>query len=580
MSTLDAASLLSDPAPIWLDNAGLADSAASEHRLAESATERARQATAGMGGPVDRPLLTVVSETPEDPLAQALPWLVRHLGVAAAVEAVVGPVDDAQPVSSNDVLPALRRIGFDAHIQRRTLDSFAAAELPAVLLLRCGDACVLTKRWLDAQGQTVCHVVLPGPQPEEFNATEAEIAAEYSGVALVVSPPKPPFAAALARSRQAAAVAAPAPAPAPAPAVTQDLVALAVAMQNANRAMQSAERESGALSVAAAASVGSPRQARSLQPAAPPGDTEPVPSLSVPGPSDSTALMGLRFMQPAAARAMPWGLLGLRWLHSARRFKEICCKVWRQRWDARAAPPTLRNGARRSLGKVLLVAWRAWGTWRTWCTWVLKQAAGARSLLGRLARFTEAGRVVFKASTSAAARTARAAPAGRRPVPTTVWRTPPYLGPSSPLRQEPHLGQAAATLQNPEAPAWTSLPEPISARDAGPRRLAAPDLGVKAPAPAMFMPHRLVSLSGVGVCALLCMLVGAPLAWARMVSASSAQALHIAPTLLRQALGADPERAAAPAPTHPDTPHPLMPDQGDDIRRRRLSLAGLPAVSA
>ncbi len=162
MPTLDTQSLLSDESAIWLAPAPAV------------------------------PAATV--ETVDDPLALALPWLVRHLGVAAAVEAVVGPVDGDAAAGSQAILPALRRLGFDAGMVQRPIDGFDAAELPAVLLLRQGDACVLTRRHVGADGEALCTVVMPGANALELVAAQADVAAEYSGVALLVRRPAAPSA--------------------------------------------------------------------------------------------------------------------------------------------------------------------------------------------------------------------------------------------------------------------------------------------------------------------------------------------------------------------------------------------------
>ena len=125
----------------------------------------------------------------EDPLAQALPWLMRHFGVAAAVDAALadaGIATSGARLGSDQVLPALRRIGFDARVAIRALPTISADDLPAVLLLRSGDACVLTRRD-PVEGETAaCTVVIPDAQALEFTAPESEIAAEYSGLALLV----------------------------------------------------------------------------------------------------------------------------------------------------------------------------------------------------------------------------------------------------------------------------------------------------------------------------------------------------------------------------------------------------------
>jgi len=60
--------------------------------------------------------------------------------------------------------------------------------LPVILLLKNGDACLLTQRERQLGGVVMCTVVMPGTVPQQIAATEHELAAEYSGIALVATP--------------------------------------------------------------------------------------------------------------------------------------------------------------------------------------------------------------------------------------------------------------------------------------------------------------------------------------------------------------------------------------------------------
>lgn len=158
METLNAASLLAEPAPLYWDRLNATNSPNAE-------------------GP----------QGDADPLDLALPWLVRHLGVAQALEAAMAPDDDLPPAHSARLLPALQLIGWDARLVRCASDELPQAPLPALLLLRCGDACVLT-RLEQRHGQWLAHVVMPGQPPLSFDVPLDELTREYSGMALLVQP--------------------------------------------------------------------------------------------------------------------------------------------------------------------------------------------------------------------------------------------------------------------------------------------------------------------------------------------------------------------------------------------------------
>ena len=547
MSNFDANSLLSDPAPLWFDGPLSADALLAD---ALAASEPGR------------PALAVVAPVPADPLAQALPWLVRHLGVAAAVEAVVGPVDDERPAASAAVLPALRRIGFDAHLQRRSLASFAKADLPTILMLHSGDACVLTERWQDQQGQAWCNVVLPGPQPDEFSSAEAEIESAYSGMALVVSPPRPPFASALARARLAAAEPA-APAPRAAAVSAADghadaLVALAAAMQNAQRAMQASRSDPvpAAAAVAAQRPLGparalSSRAGAAAQPLDGPADSaHPTETAAYSPPSagadDAAAVLQLRFMQTGPVASTPRQALALLARAAGLGLRHALAGVRDTFTGAlRATVPHLRQGVRRLGG---LAGLGLQGSRRV-----------GRALQGGLRRVGHALQTGLR-------RLWQCGLHKRMQIRLELARRQGLGLQGQWLRRRRHrqalqaLGPAAQPLPQPgpggDGAAAAAAAGAAPACRAGDRvllrqvRWALPGASLRMARPGLGGASVLRSLAagsalpGLAAGSALCLLVGAPLAWAPMVSGSSLQALRAAPQLLRGAFTADLDRAA------------------------------------
>ena len=123
----------------------------------------------------------------EDALAHALVWLTRHHGQARSIASLLSTQQVEGALGPDQALRALREAGYNAALMQRPLAEIPVLLLPAVLLLKSGDACILTGRQL-TPGGTLCSVVMPGPEPQELQASEAELAAEYTGVTLVATP--------------------------------------------------------------------------------------------------------------------------------------------------------------------------------------------------------------------------------------------------------------------------------------------------------------------------------------------------------------------------------------------------------
>lgn len=215
LRTPAAAQLLAADAPLWLDTEPPATEPPAPRPLPRQAAARPAAVP---------PRLQARTEPQIDPLAPAMPWLVRHLGVAAAVEAAVGPLQGGTGLDLQRLLPLLRDLGVDLRSDDRPLQALGAQDCPAVLLLRSGDTCVLTGCEGPPGPQRRWQLVVPEPQPLAFSVAESELARELLGLALVVhrATPQPPRSDLRRRAEQQAGRAAPDVLP---------LAALAAAMQ-------------------------------------------------------------------------------------------------------------------------------------------------------------------------------------------------------------------------------------------------------------------------------------------------------------------------------------------------------------
>jgi ATP-binding cassette, subfamily C, bacterial LapB len=119
-----------------------------------------------------------------DALAHALSWLTRHHGRERSPESLLSGLPVAGRLGPDQALRALREAGFSAGLVQRRLSELHHLLLPAVLLLKEGDACIVVAR-RDAGSYDI---VMPGREHHACSATEAELEAEYTGVALVMTP--------------------------------------------------------------------------------------------------------------------------------------------------------------------------------------------------------------------------------------------------------------------------------------------------------------------------------------------------------------------------------------------------------
>jgi ATP-binding cassette, subfamily C, bacterial LapB len=121
-----------------------------------------------------------------DPLLHALVWLTQHHGRprSAASLRAGGAADGA--LTPPQAVRLMREAGYEAALQRRALDQISTMVLPALLLLKGGDVCILV-RALEGEGGRF-EVVFPGDEAKACEAGLSELQGEYSGFCLLISP--------------------------------------------------------------------------------------------------------------------------------------------------------------------------------------------------------------------------------------------------------------------------------------------------------------------------------------------------------------------------------------------------------
>ena len=124
-----------------------------------------------------------------DALLHSMVYLTRHHGKERSADSMLDgmPVDGL--LNPDQAVRVMRAAGYNAVLIQRDIGDIHALLLPAILLLRNGDACVLARRLDTPRGLSpVCEIVMPGPEFHTCKATEAELEQEYLGFALVATP--------------------------------------------------------------------------------------------------------------------------------------------------------------------------------------------------------------------------------------------------------------------------------------------------------------------------------------------------------------------------------------------------------
>lgn len=125
-----------------------------------------------------------------DPLMEALLWLCRHHGVERSQASLLNGLALNGPMNVQQAVTVMQGAGFNAAIVRRPPSKILALLMPVVLLLKNGDACIITRR-ISARskraGGARYEVVMPGADNQVCTASEEELLPEYSGYALLAT---------------------------------------------------------------------------------------------------------------------------------------------------------------------------------------------------------------------------------------------------------------------------------------------------------------------------------------------------------------------------------------------------------
>jgi ATP-binding cassette subfamily C protein LapB len=125
----------------------------------------------------------------EDPLLQSLVWLTRHHGRERSADALLNGVALEGPLGPDRAVKVMREAGFNCGLIRRSLHELPVLLMPAVLLLKNGDAAiVLSRRPASEGGAMQYELVMPGPVSHPCVAADTELAGMYTGFALVATP--------------------------------------------------------------------------------------------------------------------------------------------------------------------------------------------------------------------------------------------------------------------------------------------------------------------------------------------------------------------------------------------------------
>jgi ATP-binding cassette subfamily C protein LapB len=121
-----------------------------------------------------------------DALAHAMAWLTRHHGRERTPESLLSGLPLKGRLSADQALRAMREASFSAGMVQRRVAELHHLLLPAVLLLKEGDACIVVARHADDPLRY--DIVMPGREHYACTASEDELEAEYTGTAIVCTP--------------------------------------------------------------------------------------------------------------------------------------------------------------------------------------------------------------------------------------------------------------------------------------------------------------------------------------------------------------------------------------------------------
>ncbi|AKJ28530.1 type I secretion system permease/ATPase [Caldimonas brevitalea] len=125
-----------------------------------------------------------------DALLQALVWLCRRHGLERTPQSLLAGVPLDGALRPDQAVQVLHEAGFNAAVVERPLPQLLSLLMPAVLLMRSGEAVVVVRRLPPARRRDAVRyeVLLPGQGERCAEVTEDTLLQDYSGHVLVASP--------------------------------------------------------------------------------------------------------------------------------------------------------------------------------------------------------------------------------------------------------------------------------------------------------------------------------------------------------------------------------------------------------
>ncbi|MEY4766260.1 MAG: hypothetical protein RI907_2933 [Pseudomonadota bacterium] len=148
------------------------------------------QTDAEADGPVAEAAAPELAPVEPDPLLDALLWLCQYHHSERTPVSLLSGASVKGPLGPKEAVQLLDGAGFNAALIKRPPGKILSMLLPAILLLRNGDACIVLRR----QGPrkrgepTRYEIFMPGGDDSTCMATEDELMQEYSGYALIATP--------------------------------------------------------------------------------------------------------------------------------------------------------------------------------------------------------------------------------------------------------------------------------------------------------------------------------------------------------------------------------------------------------
>ncbi|MBI3381960.1 MAG: type I secretion system permease/ATPase [Aquabacterium sp.] len=128
---------------------------------------------------------------PADPLLEAIVWLCHHHGIDRSESSILDGFHPGEGgITAPQAVQLLKRVGFSATLVRRPPGKILSLLMPVVMLLKNGDAVILTRRISGRSkraGGARYEVIMPGSGNEVCTATEEELLPEYSGYTLLAA---------------------------------------------------------------------------------------------------------------------------------------------------------------------------------------------------------------------------------------------------------------------------------------------------------------------------------------------------------------------------------------------------------